>query len=124
MKLNFAKGKLQNALPLDLVPAERPEDRVGLGVLPILESIGSASPVFPEHDDIAEQLSNLLRKTAPTNNVNVARMRVMLQTASFSQTPTGPITYEWPEYVRQLGESSQSSQATGMSSLISLHPDH
>ena len=124
LKLFFTKGKLVNALPLDLVPAERQEDRVGLGVLPLLESIGSSSPAFPAHEDIAEQLANLLRKTNPPNNVNVARIRVMLQASSFPQTTTSSITYEWPEFTRQQSGSSQPEPVTGMSSLFFLSPCH
>ena len=123
MKLFYVKGKMVNALPLDLVPVERPEDKVGLGILPILESIGSSSPVFPEHEEIARQMFDLLRKTTTTNNVNVSRMRVMLQASSFPQTVTGIISYDWPEYTRQQEESSQ-QPATGMSSLLSPLPCH
>ena len=36
MKPYFFKGKYQNALPIDLIPAEQPDDRIGLGVLPLL----------------------------------------------------------------------------------------
>ena len=68
LKLHSNRGKLLNALPLDLMPSEQLDDRIGLGVFPLLECIGSMNPKFPEHDLVGLELSKLLRRTSPTNN--------------------------------------------------------
>ena len=47
MKLWHANGRPQNALPVDLMPRERLEDKVGLGILPLLESVGVGCLSFP-----------------------------------------------------------------------------
>ena len=49
LKLGWARGRPVNGCPLGLIPSERQEDRVGLGVLPLIESIGSTDPKLPEH---------------------------------------------------------------------------
>ena len=122
LKLWFSKGKLQNALPLDLIPTERPEEKVGFGTFPLLESIGNMTPKFPESDEIGEQLNRLLRGVNPTNNVNPARLRTLLQT-TITTNPTGPISYEWPEFVRgQAEDVSRGTTATGLCLLFSSFP--
>ena len=99
MKLSHAMGRPQNALPLNLVPMERPEDKVGLGTLPLLESVGSGLPKFPSHDDIAAELDQLLRTLHTTNNMNLGRLTNVLEEGALPTTTTGRLDYEWPEYV-------------------------
>ena len=117
MKLHFSKGKLQNALPVDLMPAERVDDKVGLGVFPLLESIGAACPKFPDFDDLGSQLSKLLRMMHPTNNVKLGRMQSLLSSSTFPPATTGTIPFEWPEFVRgaSTAEITGSAINTGMS---------
>ena len=124
MKLHFSKGKLQNALPVDLMPTERLDDKVGLGVFPLLESVGlgMSSTKFPEHGDLGFQLSRFLRQNNPTNNVKLGRMQSLLTSNSFPLATTGTIPFEWPEYVRQAtaSETMGSEPNTGMSVLVFL----
>ena len=97
MKLGLAKGKIQNGFPLDLLPVEQESDRVGLGHLPLLECIGSSTAVLPKHEDVARQLSRLMRNLNPTNNVNPSRIRSILAGETLPLNPTGSISYEWPD---------------------------
>ena len=97
LKLGFLRGKPQNGCIVDFMPAERPEDKVGLGVLPLLEAIGSTSPCLPEHEDVEEQLCLLLRKIVATNNVNKQRLESLLVPGSFPSSSTGIIRFMWPE---------------------------
>ena len=117
MKLHFSKGKLQNALPVDLMPAERVDDKVGLGVFPLLESVGAACPKFPDFDDLGSQLSKLLRMMHPTNNVKLGRMQSLLSSSTFPPATTGTIPFEWPEFARgaSTAEITGSAINTGMS---------
>ena len=99
MKLACVKEKWQNALPMDLLPQEEEGNFVGLGHLPMLESVGSRHANFPEHEKISKELAMFLRATNPTNNVNPGRLQGMLQSGSFSSSVTSTIGYEWPHYV-------------------------
>ena len=118
LKLHCNRGKLQNGLPMDLMPSEQLDDKVGLGVFPLLESIGSMTPKFPEHDLVGVELSKLLRQTNPTNNVKPGRLNSLLQSASFPLTLTGTISFEWPEFVPLT--STEERRSAGMSSYFSL----
>ena len=120
MKLGFRGGKLQNSLPLDLLPAEKADDKIGFGTLPLLESLGSVLPKFPETEDMGEQLSALLRRLHPTNNHNPTRLRSILQSSSFPTMTTGSVTYEWPEYARLESGHEASGQGTSHSGLYLL----
>ena len=117
LKLGFRNRKLQNSLTLDLIPAEKPDDKVGLGTFPIFESVGTVSPKFPESEDVAEQLSLLLRRLPPTNNVNITRLRTLLQSPSFPTSTTGTVAYEWPEFVRGEALDSAASRGAAVSGL-------
>ena len=67
LKLHSVRGKLQNALPLELMPTEQLDNGVGLGIFPLLESIGSRSTKFPEHDSRGQSSpSYCVRSTRPT----------------------------------------------------------
>ena len=112
MKLWVANGKYQNGFPLDFLPVEQKEDRIGLGHLPLLECIGSTAPVLPSHDEIARQLKNFLQNLNPTNNVNIARMRSVMNGSSLPQTTTGLISYGWPDYVIQGRNTPAGSEDT------------
>ena len=116
MKLWFAKGCKQNGLPLDLLASEQPEDGVGYGHLPLLESVSTGTPKFPAHDDLGEELFQMLSRNNPTNNVNATRLRMILDTGSFPNTATGTIQYEWPEFVRdrQREEPQERENVNGM----------
>ena len=98
MKLGVNKGVHQNGLLLTLSPSEDPEDKVGMGHYPILESIGSTAPVFPDPDDVAKQLNRMLRNNHATNNVNGSRLKTILQADTLPSSVTGQIRFEWPEY--------------------------
>ena len=100
MKLWVAKGKFQNGFPLDFLPVEGEKESFGLGHLPLLECVGSSSPVFPKHEDVADQLSRVLRNLNSTNNTNPQKVRSLLEPgAVWPQVTTGNISYEWPDSV-------------------------
>ena len=113
MKLMFLKGKWQNALPIDLLPREEAGDKVGLGHLPLLESIGSRNPVFPEHDKVAKELSLFLRGTTGTNNMNMARLQSFLESGTFPVSVTGLINFDWPAYEEGQAENNRRESVTG-----------
>ena len=117
MKLWVAKGKFQNGFPMDLLPLECETDKIGLGHLPLLECVGSTTPVLPEHDDVASQLALIMRNLNPMNNMNTPKVRSLLEDegADWPQTATGTIGYEWPEETQSRGRvTSLSSTATGL----------
>ena len=89
LKLGWAKGKPLNGYLVDLMPHEREEDKVGLGVLPLLETIGSSNPSLPNHEDLEEQLCLLLRAVVATNNVNreIFRLAPLAPFASCGLSP-------------------------------------
>jgi len=92
------KGKAQNGLTILLAPTERPADMYGLGHLPLLQFIGAGQLVLPDHDKMEEEMVALLRSTATTNNVSLARLQAMFTDASFPTSTTGTIPMEWPAY--------------------------
>ena len=116
MKMFVSRGKYHNGLPVSLLPAEDPQDKVGLGHYPLFESIGSGMPKFPEHEQVASQLSKMLRAVQAPNNVNSSRLSTMFQTGSFPTTTTGNIRHEWPEY--SVGQDDSRRVSTGMSSFL------
>ena len=112
MKLGQVNGRLQNAMPLCLLPQEQEEDNLGLGHLPLLEAVGSGNPVFPEHDSIASEMSAFLRAANPTNNVNPGRMQNIFEgTEPLAKVPTGKVVYEWPEHEASTERARSSSMA-------------
>ena len=111
MKLYHAGGRLQNALPVDLLPQEKPDDKIGLGIFPLLESVGSGTTKFPTHDAIAVELNNLLRRQHPTNNVNLGRLNHMLQDDVLPSSTTGTVRFDWPEFVPE--EAGAEARAGG-----------
>ena len=113
MKLAFSKGRWQNALPMDLLPQEEDDEGVGLGHLPLLESIGARNPVFPKHEMVAKELSLFLRGTNPTNNVNPQAIRGILQGGTIPSSVTGRVTYEWPLYNREEDQSTVRPSVSG-----------
>ena len=105
LKLYKKNNKNTNGHPLILLPMEGPEDRLGLGHLPLLEVVGAARPVFPQHDDIEEELTLFLRATIGTNNTTLPRLEGLFATAeSFPKFASGTIHRDWPEYRGALQE--------------------
>ena len=115
LKLHSVRGKLQNALPLELMPTEQLDDGVGQGIFPLLESIGSRSTKFPEHDSLGTELSKLLRQVNLTKYGKPGRMQSLIQSANFPLTLTGTINFEWPEFA---SSSAHEERSNGMSSLL------
>ena len=113
MKLGFARGKYQNGTLLDLLPAEEVSHGVGFGTFPLLETIGSAEPTFPESSDVAAELFAFLRGMSANNNMNPARLHNVFAAGTLAATPTGVITYEWPEYVAR--SETESRAQSGLS---------
>ena len=98
MKLFVTKGKFQNGFPLDFLPVEGESESVGLGHLPLLECVGSGSPTLPKHEDVAAQLSRVLKNLNSTNNTNPQKVRSLLEPgAVWPLVTTGNISYEWPD---------------------------
>ena len=116
MKLAFVKGRWQNAMVMELLPQEEVGDKVGLGHMPLLESIGSRNPVFPEHDKLARELAAFLRGTHATNNMNMTRLNSVFDSGVFPNTQTGPITFEWPPFQEAQGEESRRESTSGVCS--------
>ena len=98
MKLGYTDNVYRNGLTLDLLPTEKPSDSVGLGHLPLLESVGATNPVFPEHEAIARELTSFLCSTNPTNNVNPGRLHGIMQAGVLPTTTTGTLSFEWPDF--------------------------
>ena len=101
LKLFKKAGKVTNGYPLVLLPAERPEDGLGLGHLPLLEVVGAQRPVFPGHDDIEEELTLFLRATIGTNNTALrptALQALFSSPEAFPKFTSGTIPRDWPEY--------------------------
>ena len=119
MKLGLLRGKLCNGLGLAMMPMEDPQDKVGLGVYPLLECVGTASPVLPEHEDVARQLCKLLRCNQPCNNVNPARLKGIFESGALPATTTTQVVFEWPEYV-EVGGQASSRNVTGMTMFLSF----
>ena len=114
LKLGFSKGVHTNGLLLTLMPTEDPQDKVGLGHVPLLESIGSMAPTFPDTEEVAKQLSQVLRNNHPTNNVNVSRLRGILQADSLPSATPGQVRFEWPQYQpSRQPRNTSGQQATG-----------
>ena len=112
MKLGLSKGKIQNGFPIDLLPVEEERDMIGLGHLPLLECVGSSAAVLPRHEDVARQLSRLMRNLNPTNNVNPSRIRSILAGETLPTNPTGTISYEWPDLEVVQGSSGGASSSS------------
>ena len=87
------------SLPIPLAPTEPTGERLGLGHLPLLESVGVGQVNFPITDDIEESTVTFLCAVHPTCNVAPARLLGLLATAeTLDSTPLGSISHEWPEY--------------------------
>ena len=108
IKLHSLQGKLWNACPLSLLPVEQPEDKLGLGHLPLVEVIGGGQVVFPDPDLFEQESVTLLRNVAYTNNAAMGRIQGLYDTATtFTTAPRAPNTsYEWPEYRGPLPEAA------------------
>ena len=116
LKLFKKAGKVTNGHPLVLLPAERPEDGLGLGHLPLLEVVGAQRPVFPGHDDIEEELTLFLRATIGTNNTSLPRLEGLFASPEvFPKFASGTIPRDWPEYRGPLQEEelAAAGAATG-----------
>ena len=99
MKLLAIGGRSWNARPVDLLPRETESDRVGMGHLPLIESIGSGSYTLPDRDLMEQEVTQLLRAINPTNNVSIARLADLYDNpATFSSSLTGSVSHQWPEY--------------------------
>ena len=99
MKLLTIGGRSWNAKPVDFLPTEKDTDCVGVGHLPLLESIGDGNPVFPDVNKVEEEVSTFLGGVYPTNNVSVARILDLYESpATFSSSMTGSVSHRWPEY--------------------------
>jgi hypothetical protein len=111
IRLFSRQGKLWNAHPIDLLPVELPEDKLGLGHLPLVEAIGAGLVVFPDADKFEEESVAILRNVSYTNNVSVERLPGLYDKAdTFTTAPRAPaVCYEWPEYrgpiVEQAGDA-------------------
>ena len=116
LKLGYANGKPVNFALADFMPNESENDRVGLGVFPLLEAIGSFNPNLPEHEEVEEQLCLFLRAVVSTNNVNKQRFRSLLAPENFPASTTGVIRFMWPEFRGPLARTS-GGQAGSMSGL-------
>ena len=116
LKLGYAKGKPQNGLLVDIMPREDENDKVGLGVFPLFEAIGSSNPNLPEHDDVEEQLCLFLRAVTATNNVNKNRFLNLFDQDNFPASASGVIRYMWPEFRGPLGRApgAQSRSTPGL----------
>ena len=121
MKLWHAQGKWNNGLPMDFLPLEKASDRVGLGHLPLIESVGRVEPCMPNHDDLEEQLVSFLRNVDPTNNVKQTRLEGLMVAGSFPVTATGSIHFMWPEYRGPIEGESSSSEPNNATGLLWFH---
>ena len=113
LKLWWFKGTLRNGYPSLLLPSEGRDDKVGLGVLPLIESIGAMDPMLPEHDDLEKQLCLLMCKVTGTNNVNIQRWANLTSEGNFPPSVTGVIQFSWPEYRGPLSQGG-SRNASGL----------
>ena len=77
---------------------EEEREGVGMGTLPLIESVGSSAPNFPDSEELADQLSRLMRQLNATNNVNTGRFRTLMQGDTFPQGTSGKLVFEWPEF--------------------------
>ena len=98
MKLWFSRGIPQNGFPIVFLPTERSSDKVGLGHLPLFETVGSTDPHMPEHNEVEEELCSFLRDVAPTNNVAPDRLASMIEPDNFPARASGHISFWWPEF--------------------------
>ena len=87
-----------NGLEVDMLPMEQTGDKVGFGILPLIESIGCSTPVFPGHGEVGRELCDFLRGCIPTNNVHANRLPGLLQAESPPSTTTGTLSFEWPAF--------------------------
>ena len=55
---------------MDLLHQKEVGDRVGLGLMPLLESIGSRNPVCPEQEKVDRVLATFLRGAHATKKIN------------------------------------------------------
>ena len=102
------------------LPSERENDKVGMGVLPIIEAIGSGNPVLPEHEDMEEQLCLLLREVTGTNNASPVRFANIMTSGNLPSSVSGLVGYQWPEYRGPLASGSQTRNVSGLLSLLSI----
>ena len=119
LKLWYAKGKLQNGFPVVFLPGEKVTDKVGLGVLPIIEAIGSGDPVLPGHEDLEEQLCLMLRDLTGTNNVSPQRFANIMASGSLPSSVSGLVSFLWPEYKGPLAGGSRERNVTGLLFFVS-----
>ena len=113
-------------MTMGLMPTEDPMDKVGLGHYPLLECIGSVRPVFPDSDNLAKQLTKMLRSNLPTNNVNLTKLRGIFEAGELPTSTTGQLPFEWPTIVSTTQPSTHAEQhiATGwifVSALFEIH---
>ena len=115
LKLAVVKAKPQNGLVIKFGPSEEPGDKFGLGHLPLLEVIGAGQPTLPDHDLVEEEMIELLRGLAATNNVVATRLPTLFSEATFPTSTSGSIAMEWPAYRGPVvGEArTESRDATG-----------
>ena len=115
MKLWFSRGIPQNGFPVVFLPSERASDKVGLGHLPLFETVGNTDPHLPEHNEVEEELCSFLRDVAPTNNVAPDRLVSMIEPDSFPSRASGHISFWWPEFRGPLTDTRGSTRnVTGL----------
>ena len=99
LKLFKSGNKWTNGHPIKLLPTEGPRDKIGLGVLPLIEIIGAGRPNFPDHNKVEAEMVTFLRATVGTNNTALSKIEGLLTSAdSFPKSASGTVPRDWPEY--------------------------
>jgi hypothetical protein len=99
LKLFKSGNKWTNGHPIKLLPTEGPRDKIGLGVLPLIEIIGAGRPNFPDHNKVEAEMVTFLRATVGTNNTALSKIEGLLTSAdSFPKSASGTVLRDWPEY--------------------------